>query len=826
LKTVILELNNRFKDTGFYVNAATTDIDQLIAKMSEFRQANRASQASLMDVRLDQNRKESMLQDGVVKAQFGHTASDAAMKSSGLDGLLFQRGQSKWAGAQGEGVDLGVQAADMISGTFAPTTSDQMSAQIGKYQNMVKLITDKRRELGTSLEGTSKSVYDMLGGMLDAINNGEAAVSKRLGLDAQGAGLQKQTDNAHFMASQTGSDFSGMIGTYQHKLGDLVSQNSGLDASGNPRVQNDTTKKAFTKALSDLYAEYEDKSKELISNLSEKDKASFQSTELPDDVKSFGSTLRKTATDAGLNTDSIDLQLQASAEKVIRARITALMAKVDSKTSLGEVQALPDQVREQYRLLTENQQRQNDIKRKTPLADGDSKEVADGVKANIAEVNTIKLGEETGKINDFLKAAGEKARETAEKASLVPKGLTDLANALKMIDGNFKRATKAATDIASDQRTRTAALSLYDNGNLNNISDVQRKDSADKQEAADRASEVGKFAALARQQSGLFTEAAKAASILADYKTQLANMGSAGSGSESENTTAGTLRKKVVEDIRDAEAKSATINQKLLDTDQARLELTRKINIENEKVASYGVGEGFNAAVEQWKQKSGELKSINALVIDSFTTVFSTADTSLSTFLTNVVTKTQTIGQAFKSMVASILKSMLDIAANKLASSILGAGLSFLGSAFGGIGAGTNVGSTAGVDMIGAMMQGGQVRAAQGLLVKGPISTRDSVDAKLQPGEFVSTQSTVSALGSDFFANLNATGGQSLIQTMAGMSRPPVPEKRVPDHTNVYVTTQPPPATLGAKDVIAAVTDDMMRGGVTKRLIKSIAMGG
>jgi hypothetical protein len=119
---------------------------------------------------------------------------------------------------------------------------------------------------------------------------------------------------------------------------------------------------------------------------------------------------------------------------------------------------------------------------------------------------------------------------------------------------------------------------------------------------------------------------------------------------------------------------------------------------------------------------------------------------------------------------------------------------------------------------------GGKVRPRRFTLGgdTGAVTTRDSVPALLAPGEVVMKQSAVSLLGADNLENLNAMGNSRLSQSP---SITDMTKKRDPDQVHVWVTAPDQKPTLGANDVLHVIGDDIMRGGQTKQLIKSVMMG-
>lgn len=112
--------------------------------------------------------------------------------------------------------------------------------------------------------------------------------------------------------------------------------------------------------------------------------------------------------------------------------------------------------------------------------------------------------------------------------------------------------------------------------------------------------------------------------------------------------------------------------------------------------------------------------------------------------------------------------------------------------------------------------------AAAGGPVTGGIPNRDSVTARLMPGEFVLKKSTVDYLGENFLNALNANAAQ----TMGAVSGDVIAGDGAPASVvNVWVVSDEEEAGMGPNDVIATITKDIRNGGQTRQLIKSIVAG-
>ena len=148
---------------------------------------------------------------------------------------------------------------------------------------------------------------------------------------------------------------------------------------------------------------------------------------------------------------------------------------------------------------------------------------------------------------------------------------------------------------------------------------------------------------------------------------------------------------------------------------------------------------------------------------------------------------------------------------------------------FKAIEAGANSFMGNGVEESGGVISSGSftTHSATGGLVRGGTANRDSVGAKLMPGEYVLKKSAVDALGTNFLNDLNTNAAQTLSNTAAqlgGMSYDNESASE-PSVVNVWVVSKEEEAKMGPNDIIATISRDIRNGGQTKRLIQSVVAG-
>ena len=187
----------------------------------------------------------------------------------------------------------------------------------------------------------------------------------------------------------------------------------------------------------------------------------------------------------------------------------------------------------------------------------------------------------------------------------------------------------------------------------------------------------------------------------------------------------------------------------------------------------------------------------------------------LSNALYEISTSSKSVKESFKDMARSIVEDL-----NKMIIKMI---------VFKAIESGANYFMGNGVEESGGVTSSGSftTHSATGGLVRGGTANRDSVGAKLMPGEYVLKKSAVDALGTNFLNDLNTNAAQTLSNTAAqlgGMSYDNESASE-PSVVNVWVVSKEEEAQMGPNDIIATISRDIRNGGQTKRLIQSVVAG-
>lgn len=182
----------------------------------------------------------------------------------------------------------------------------------------------------------------------------------------------------------------------------------------------------------------------------------------------------------------------------------------------------------------------------------------------------------------------------------------------------------------------------------------------------------------------------------------------------------------------------------------------------------------------------------------------------------NITTGSKSASESFRAFGRSVIQTIADVAKEMMAKQVVAAIFSaFL----------PNVSSTGGISK-----SGGWSTQASGGLVTGPIKNRDSVPTMLMPGEYVLKKSAVDSLGRDYLDGLNNRSstymtGYSSEVTEAKSEGTSSGSQKGSGVVNVYVVGQEQQKQMTPQDVVVTITQDMLTGGQTKKLVKSIATG-
>ena len=261
----------------------------------------------------------------------------------------------------------------------------------------------------------------------------------------------------------------------------------------------------------------------------------------------------------------------------------------------------------------------------------------------------------------------------------------------------------------------------------------------------------------------------------------------------------------------------------LLDAKKPKLEEINRLRKEGAAAAELANRQGtYSGAIaagsRQYFINSGQLngttgqwKSMTDTMAEMWTQAMASMEGSMSQLFINLSSGTMKAKDAFRTFAQSVIQSLMQIVSKILAQQILRMLFSSLGGD-GGLGSffGNLFGGGA------RFAQGGFVRAANGYAVP----TRDSVQALLQPGEYVLRKSAVDMVGRDTLDSINALGNRTISANPPATLTKQEPMKETA--VNVWVVKEdqiPPP---GPRDIIATIAQDIETGGPIRHLIRTV----
>jgi TP901 family phage tail tape measure protein len=852
LSGVITELNDRFKDTGLYINQNIGSVDALIAKLKQ-----------LQNQELDNSKSELTYNVGLQKSKLGNL-EQTATASIGLPGATAaaskMRGFSTQspadaaasAGYTGPGFSTTPEvsgpsgvAKDAIQTIFGLqgtdlTNPDALSSAIGKLRGAATKVNDKKLELERAAGGVANDATQQLSNLGQILDNDIKALSN----------VQGQVTTIS-MTNQKLTD----VGTAQSPLGESIrafqtqaaSKLSGVEASftGTDHGKvTDQMKKDHAQNLANLYKQLTTQYQSIIKGASDSAVAAAGGTE----AKQTLEEIYGKAQSAGVDVNTIQKELLQQRQKDIQAQISSTMGKVGKQTPLSTVAGLSGTVKGQYGQLTDTEVQLNQIKDKITAATGGTETNAETdteIKARLQTEEAEKLK----KINDYLAESNRAADLAVDASKDAPSIVKDLAEKYKEITKNFDQANKNAEAPVKIAQAHIQGLQSRLTGGDIHVTNEEIQNAKDTLPAANKTADLAKQKNLeeliqaikdvqARTKAAIAADDAKIEALRAIIQNP-----SSGMSGEDRTTAIKKLDKTVVQ--KNSLTQQYAGRDTTLNNQQETLNSTTDINATKyaPEAGSLSVGQALDTGMTHYLTATGRMKDSTTQLADSFQSMFTTVDGAFSKFTTNLVSHTMTVRQAFASMATDILQQMLKLATNALVGQMMGAGQSLFGGMFGGMFGGSSL-ATTGTAAAGAsavtelpyrlgglvhMARGGRVpphfqhflRRADGGGVSGGVPGRDSVPTLTMPGEFVIQKSATDALGSGFLSRLNSMGPRAMDTQV------PMPGQRASQSVvNVYAVAPqnvPPPSET---DIIHYIGNDIMRNGQTRKLIRSVVSGG
>jgi len=199
---------------------------------------------------------------------------------------------------------------------------------------------------------------------------------------------------------------------------------------------------------------------------------------------------------------------------------------------------------------------------------------------------------------------------------------------------------------------------------------------------------------------------------------------------------------------------------------------------------------------------------------------------------TDLVTGAQSGENAIRSLGASILTQMANIASQAVANQLISSIFSMIGLGGGAANVGGMASTGAVGNLAGLRFTGGPILAGSykvGGLITAGMDTRDSTYAKVSRGEFILRKPSVDALGIENVRALNSVDKSTIKQKEASTLKAKETISQISStesgEVNVYVMSEKAQPQLGPNDVKVIIGDDIARDGEIATLIASIPRG-
>lgn len=238
--------------------------------------------------------------------------------------------------------------------------------------------------------------------------------------------------------------------------------------------------------------------------------------------------------------------------------------------------------------------------------------------------------------------------------------------------------------------------------------------------------------------------------------------------------------------------------------------------IVNTKNLAHLVQFDLNKQMANWAAENLNMMRVLEQGVGGFLSGFKGALTGLFTDLSN---GTKTGKQAFRDFAIAAVQALQSIVVEMLAVYAMKKLLGWAADTFDG-------GGSFFADLLSGLTganAGGSVNKMSG---GGPVQgnlPRDSVPALLMPDEYVIRATAARAIGVEELDRLNNAGSRRM--TGGGGVAPSATRTASGQPLNIWMAPPDQRPIPGPSDIIAVVSQDMLQGGTTKRLIKSIQRG-
>jgi len=409
-------------------------------------------------------------------------------------------------------------------------------------------------------------------------------------------------------------------------------------------------------------------------------------------------------------------------------------------------------------------------------------------------------------------------KQTIQKAAdAIEKVMTKMVNdRVKMVEDAFNNRLRPAQTLVDRQNSVMTGLNLPQNaGRVPEYTKVIQQQRIDQANAALSKAQIPALQDRITGLRSILQNVEEGQAALARTNPLLAQMNYASYS-------------QAVADLKDKIDGAVSSQQQLIDQSQAV------------GMAPQNWSQAWGQATQAWQiQNQGGL-SYTQRLMNGLGDGLESIHGSFQQFFVDIVSGTMSVGKAFGNMAKAVMSALMEMLAKAAATQIFSMILGFVGGGGNPFAAGASGGgfsipfftgglvqpksSTPPWGQYGMYYNGGPIgKYAGGGLISAGIPTRDTVPILASKGEFMMRRSAVEDIGHNMLMDMNNRGGAALEKLASGGG---TVINQQPAETNVYVVMPEEKPTLGPNDVLAIVSNDVLRGGATKALIKSVKAGG
>ena len=261
----------------------------------------------------------------------------------------------------------------------------------------------------------------------------------------------------------------------------------------------------------------------------------------------------------------------------------------------------------------------------------------------------------------------------------------------------------------------------------------------------------------------------------------------------------------------------------LADAMRVTEELQQSINDRTSTYTQLPLEDRLKNAAAAWADNSGVMQSWTDIMENNVGPALDMMTSTLTSVFTQIMQGSASIKGVLTSIISAVGQFVVQLIAKALALAAIKWFLSLIGVELvdtpGGVGIAKKApGKLNGGELQPKKLLGG---GSTGYISQG-VFNKDTVPILGARGEFMLRKSAVDSLGLENVEALNRHGAKAMGK-IGGATIIPQQSRQ---EMNLYVVKPEDKPVPGPKDMVIAITDDMLQGGITKQLVRKIAQGG